>query len=110
LSDILWNSQIVHVQQIITERIHAFHVPKPLREFATEGESATTETSGPVTVTVMLDGMAKIVANVHLPFKAVNAINANVAGMDPPVTNVTRAILVPTVMCVRRDGFQKPIV
>ena len=75
-----------------------------------EGGYATTETSGPETVTATLVGTGKIVANVHLPFKAVNAINANVAGMDPPVTNVTRAILVPTVMCVRRDGFQKPIV
>ena len=95
--------------RLLRRRIRASRVPKPLREFAMEGGYATTETSGPVTVTVKLDGMGKIVANVHLPFKADNATNVRVAGTGPPVTSVTRAILVRTVMFARRDGFQKPI-
>jgi hypothetical protein len=89
---------------------HAYHVHKTLRVFATEGEYATTGTSVAVTVIARLAGMGRIATNVHLPFKADSAINANVAGTDRDATNVTRAIVALTVISARRDGSQRQIV
>ena len=62
-----------------------------------------------MTAIVMLDGMGKIVANVHLPSKEDNAINASVGGTDRHVINVIRAIPVRTVMYVRKGGSQRQI-
>ena len=62
-----------------------------------------------MTAIVMLDGMGKIVANVRLPSKEDNAINANAAGTDQHAINVIRAIPVLTVMYVRKGGSQRQI-
>jgi hypothetical protein len=90
--------------------IRVYHVPKPFRVFATEGENATMETLVPESAIVILVGMVMHVPYVDLPFKAKIAMNANVDGRVPAVTNVTRVIVDQTVMCVRKVGYRRQIV